>query len=178
MGKKSEYRSYIQSEPWQARRRDFLSAHGTCKECGLPRYLSVLIFDEDLHVDDRNYQRLGSELDSDLQALCKQCHELKHFGHTSLADAATGTCVMCDRPTWDRFSEYHAECEASEAMDVNRIGINWDESVLRIASPPARRKMVIWLIDQLEKLSPGKNADNKIISQISEHFRNGDDGEA
>lgn len=171
MGKKSEYRAYIQSEKWQTRRRTFLTENGKCNECGLPRYLSVLFFDEDLHVDHRNYQRVGEELDADLQALCKRCHELKHFGHTSLRDPSTGTCDMCDKPLWDRFSESHEHCVADEMARVELVSFDWDITVLRIASPVGRRKQVLELLKLLDKVSPGKFVNADIIAQIVKEFR-------
>ena len=45
------------------------------------------LYDQDLHVHHRNYQRVGAELDSDLRSLCRRCHEIETFGESSLPAA-------------------------------------------------------------------------------------------
>lgn len=171
MGKKQDYRAYIQSEFWQNRRRQFLAINSQCAECGLPRYLSVLIFDEDLHVDHKNYQRVGEELDSDLQSLCKRCHEIKHFGHTSLRDPATGICDICQEPMWDRFSRTHEACEREFENEYRMFLCDWDITFLRVASAPARRHHLEELLGLIRKSSPNKTADAATIEKISKEFR-------
>jgi 5-methylcytosine-specific restriction endonuclease McrA len=65
-----EYTAYMQSPAWQARRRAALNAAGwCCEQCGMPRELVRL------QVHHRTYERLGAELPSDLQVLCRPCHE-------------------------------------------------------------------------------------------------------
>lgn len=99
---KTEYREYIQSEWWQDRRRKYLNEYGQgCEECGLPRWLSPACYDQDLSVDHLNYQHLWGELDEDLQALCRRCHDIKHFGRSRLIKIAPPCCEQCDSEMWD-----------------------------------------------------------------------------
>src|SRR5580704_18493233 len=81
---KTEYREYIASEGWQQRRKLFIEHHYLCNRCGLHRSLAVIAYDQDIHVHHKNYQRLGAELDSDLESLCRRCHEIESFGHSNL----------------------------------------------------------------------------------------------
>jgi hypothetical protein len=67
-GDHHEYELYLSSRPWRALRARLIAARGACERCGRD-YLVVL----QLH--HHNYQRLGRELDSDLQVLCAPCHE-------------------------------------------------------------------------------------------------------
>lgn len=65
-----EYRAYLHSPEWQARRHATLKAAGLkCQMCGTPAFGSGL----DVH--HRTYQNLGCEPLSDLVALCRPCHE-------------------------------------------------------------------------------------------------------
>jgi hypothetical protein len=83
---KSEYREYIASAEWQARRIKFLAKYRYCSECNLPRRWAVRFYDQDLHVHHESYEHIGKELDEDLRALCRRCHEIKTFGHSSLPE--------------------------------------------------------------------------------------------
>src|SRR5271168_5540841 len=84
MPTKSEYREYISSEEWQKRRKLFLVLHSVCNRCNLHRQLAIIAYDQDLNVHHRNYSRVGAELDTDLEALCRRCHELETFGTSKL----------------------------------------------------------------------------------------------
>ena len=60
----------MQSPKWFEKRAAALAFHGpACDTCGASEYL---------HVHHLNYKRLGAELMSDLQVLCRPCHELVH----------------------------------------------------------------------------------------------------
>lgn len=89
MPTKSEYRKYIASEAWMQRRKVFLSAHPECERCGVSREMAARVYDQDLHVHHRNYQRVGAELDSDMEALCRRCHEIETFGKSKLPACMT-----------------------------------------------------------------------------------------
>jgi hypothetical protein len=84
MPTKSEYRGYIASPEWQSRRSKFLATHRYCCDCGIPRRWAVHFYDQDLHVHHESYAHVGAELDEDLRSLCRRCHEIKTFGHSSL----------------------------------------------------------------------------------------------
>jgi len=82
---RSEYRRYIASEHWLQRRKQFLFYHPECNRCGLSGENAREAYDQGLHVHHRNYQRVGCELDSDLEALCRRCHEIESCGKTNLS---------------------------------------------------------------------------------------------
>src|SRR5690349_716448 len=107
---KTQYRNYIASEAWQNRRRTFLLEYDECRECGIPRWLAVMVYDQDLNVDHLNYQRVGCELDSDLQSLCKRCHEVKHFGRSELHRPVKPGCDHCKAANWCVFGGLCEEC--------------------------------------------------------------------
>lgn len=61
------YLAYLNSPNWRLRRNAALRRVGfRCERCGSKR---------DLQVHHKTYDRLGAELDSDLEALCLLCHE-------------------------------------------------------------------------------------------------------
>lgn len=64
----AEYLAHLQSPEWRAVRARILSrARGVCEECETAPATEV---------HHLTYERLGHELDSDLQALCRPCHAL------------------------------------------------------------------------------------------------------
>jgi hypothetical protein len=63
------YRQYLHSEWWKATRLWALErARYRCENCGARA----------VNVHHRTYERLGHEHPSDLQALCRRCHEETH----------------------------------------------------------------------------------------------------
>jgi hypothetical protein len=84
---KSEYRSYVASEAWLQRRKQFLWNHSACERCGISREAAIAAYGQDLHVHHKNYQHVGCESDSDLEALCRRCHEIETFGKSELPNA-------------------------------------------------------------------------------------------
>jgi hypothetical protein len=64
------YSCYLNSYRWRTRRRDYLDAVGWCCEDCQRNWADV--------VHHRSYQNLGHELDSDLEALCHDCHARRH----------------------------------------------------------------------------------------------------
>jgi|APGre2960657404_1045060.scaffolds.fasta_scaffold07124_1 5-methylcytosine-specific restriction endonuclease McrA len=64
------YREYLSSKRWRAKRRKALDHYGcVCSRCGS---------DELLQVHHKTYKRLGHELMSDLEILCRNCHMAEH----------------------------------------------------------------------------------------------------
>ena len=64
------YRRYMRSPTWWLRRDKKLAAAGyKCENCEEPYGLEV---------HHLTYKRLGHELDSDLQVLCRWCHLNEH----------------------------------------------------------------------------------------------------
>ena len=67
-----KYQTYMRSTAWQRRRQAFIrTTRGTCF-CG-----SI----NNLHVHHVTYERLGSELDSDLRLVCNMHHDMIHRYH-------------------------------------------------------------------------------------------------
>lgn len=64
------YYEYMSSKRWRVKRRQALDHYGcTCGRCGS---------DELLQVHHKTYKRLGHELMSDLEILCRDCHMAEH----------------------------------------------------------------------------------------------------
>ena len=65
-----DYREYIKSRAWAAKRKEALAYHGRkCAICGS---------DRNLEVHHLTYKRLGREKMKDLQVTCKDCHRIHH----------------------------------------------------------------------------------------------------
>lgn len=64
------YADYLQSDHWRIVRAHILEQRGGhCERCGALR---------DLNVHHLTYERLGAEEDTDLEVLCRSCHEAEH----------------------------------------------------------------------------------------------------
>lgn len=111
MPTKTEYREYIASEKWQERRRLYLKNIGYCENCLLLRWLAVVAYDQDLHVHHRSYVRVGDELDVDLQALCRRCHEIKTFSSSTLHEPQPYSCTHCGSLTFNAFDDVCEQCD-------------------------------------------------------------------
>ena len=73
------YLAYLNSPTWRLRRNETLRRVGfRCERCGSKR---------DLQVHHKTYDRLGAELDADLEALCLLCHEGETIAQTSQSAA-------------------------------------------------------------------------------------------
>jgi 5-methylcytosine-specific restriction endonuclease McrA len=73
-----EYRRYLKSDEWQARRRAAVErARGFCADCGTR---------ENLDAHHLTYKRRGNERPSDLVALCRTCHRERHSGKRTPLD--------------------------------------------------------------------------------------------
>lgn len=67
---KQKYKEYLKSPRWIAYRAFVINERGSqCDECGA--FGAV-------HVHHLNYERVGRELDIDVQLLCAGCHKRKH----------------------------------------------------------------------------------------------------
>jgi hypothetical protein len=72
------YREYIHSVEWMHRRRKYLRTHPVCSRCAMTMEQHHEKFGLALSVHHLNYRRLGDELDSDLETICRQCHRDEH----------------------------------------------------------------------------------------------------
>jgi 5-methylcytosine-specific restriction endonuclease McrA len=60
------YEKHIHSTQWKNTRKAILKMRDRCEGCGTKHFLEV---------HHKTYERLGRELTSDLEVLCKTCHE-------------------------------------------------------------------------------------------------------
>ena len=98
---RTEYREYIAGEKWRRRRNTYLEFYSECNGCGVPRWLASMVYDQDIHVHHRSYARIGAELDEDLEALCRRCHEVETFGKSKLPRIIPKSkCVYCEKPVY------------------------------------------------------------------------------
>lgn len=63
-----EYNKYLESTNWKEKRKSILERDGNLCICG----------EQAIYVHHKTYENLGQELDSDLVALCKNCHDGYH----------------------------------------------------------------------------------------------------
>jgi len=119
------YRVYLQSSWWFSRRNKALRDAGyRCNRCEVKR---------DLEVHHRSYQRLGAELDSDLEVVCRGCH-LGH--HVNKAQVGIGLYarVVSDVLADGRFQELPDIIEEAKARCVKlRIPVNHEQFHLAVA---------------------------------------------
>ena len=102
MTTKTQYALYLSSEKWRNRRKQFLEEYVCdCSRCGLPRWLMIVAYDQDVHLHHKNYQHVGAELDEDLEPLCRRCHEVETFGKSKLHIPRAADCIQCGQATWD-----------------------------------------------------------------------------
>lgn len=137
---KTEYRNYISSPQWQARRKEFLSWSNYCEACDLPRWLAIIVYDQDLHVHHMSYANIGHELDNDLASLCRRCHEIETFGGSSLRAPRKFKCQFCDEITFDlvdRICPYHraflelGNCSSPVAIQLKRALLEQFDASIR-----------------------------------------------
>lgn len=63
---------YLRSKHWQMLRSEVLSRRFCCERCGVS-------WERALDVHHRTYERLGGEALSDLEVLCRSCHDHAHL---------------------------------------------------------------------------------------------------
>lgn len=107
---KSEYEQYLQSDHWKNFRKGYLDLHPYCENCELPRWLAQITYDQDLHVHHRTYENIGKEQNSDMQSLCRRCHEIETFGRSDLRAPKAVKCTLCGETHWNPRSEYCEHC--------------------------------------------------------------------
>ena len=105
-----KYRKYMSSDAWrfnQARLREFEAARYQCRLCPNTRDQGYA-----LEAHHRTYKRLGRELDGDLTALCRECHQgvtsmLRARRYASSAPPTSSDCtpaIADPPPLFDPFS--------------------------------------------------------------------------
>ena len=64
-----KYKTYIESEEWHERSRDFLKRYPLCEFCGI---------EKSNQVHHKTYESIGNETDKDLMGVCDLCHSHIH----------------------------------------------------------------------------------------------------
>ena len=80
------YEQYLRTAHWRELRAEVLARwQGRCENCGEPA----------CQVHHKTYERLGCERPSDLQPLCRRCHEALHgFGPSRPPKSASPTTTL------------------------------------------------------------------------------------
>lgn len=169
---KGEYNQYLRSDLWKSRRDAFLSKYDRCANCKIPRWLAILAYSQDLNVDHLSYERVRIwELDSDLQALCRRCHELKHFGKSIYHPITRHSCLACPSSTFDAISKLCDNCKFvstvsfQEAVRLFNEDIEiipaWQEILARIAGQ-------IGVAHDFHEKNPRRHEETRCVSQVIE----------
>jgi hypothetical protein len=71
---------YLKSEHWLSFRANTLATRRRCESCGLSRNACRLFYQCDLDLHHLTYKRCpGRELATDVQVLCRACHEISEI---------------------------------------------------------------------------------------------------
>lgn len=110
---KTAYNAYLQSAAWQEKRKEAYKYYspGSCDDCGLPRWLAEIFYDQDLHVCRKSYADMGNENVEDLYLLCRRCHETETFGRSELRKMKVATCEVCGKEHYDYRSSKCLRCD-------------------------------------------------------------------
>lgn len=94
MRRSPDYYAYLASPAWGAvRARIFASRLRQCEKCHA--------FGCVLDVHHKSYERFGRELDSDLEILCRECHEKEHAKRRPRSKVLNAI-AMAQRGSWLR----------------------------------------------------------------------------
>jgi 5-methylcytosine-specific restriction endonuclease McrA len=115
----STYEVFLATNYWRnLRERAFEELGRSCRRCGQTEFL---------HVHHKTYERLGRERISDLEVLCRRCHQTKH------PDRRLGYEVSRIQA-----DEYEAD-ERAESLDplewwTSQVG-EWEDNIYEAAEP-------------------------------------------
>jgi hypothetical protein len=107
---KSEYAQYLQSEHWRELRKEVLREFPFCEKCKLPRWLAAIAYDQDLNLHHLTYANLGEEDWTDLEVLCRRCHDIETFGRSDLRAVKRSKCQACFRSHYDPYVDLCDRC--------------------------------------------------------------------
>jgi hypothetical protein len=114
---KTEYAEYLSTDRWKQLRMEQLADWPYCSKCGMPRWLAIIAYDQDLHVHHLSYRNLGKENEyDDLTPLCRRCHEIETFGRSDLRQPKQAICEICSRKHWNPYGD---RCETCDALMVS-----------------------------------------------------------
>jgi hypothetical protein len=112
---KDTHKKYLASPEWKARREEHFNEvpwNIYCWKCDMPRWLSELVYRQDLHVHHLSYENVGKEDPEDLQSLCARCHEIETWGKSDLPEIKSSKCRVCGCRHWDRRSDICPVCSS------------------------------------------------------------------
>lgn len=127
---RTEYKTYIASDSWKRRRKQFLHPYSWCRNCSMPRWLARVVYDQDLSVHHRSYEHLGKEEFRDVELLCRRCLEIETFGRSDLQAPESHRCPTCERRNWNPYSDDCEECH------WRKLGLNLDSDTLLLTPVP------------------------------------------
>lgn len=97
----STYAEYLESPHWKSLRALYfkkVQPPEVCNRCRVLFWASELVYGSQLNLHHKTYERLGAEEFSDLEPVCRRCHELEHFGKSDLPKIVLRACHSCTRP--------------------------------------------------------------------------------
>lgn len=124
------HREYLKSPVWMGKRQQALTAFGTiCARCGS--------YGNDVH--HKTYERTGGrELMSDLEVLCRQCHEAHHRVERAAFGRKKGKSKSVNRQAIARFLTY-----TQKVLLMQRFGLSTQgELYVAIVSPSDENQII------------------------------------
>jgi 5-methylcytosine-specific restriction endonuclease McrA len=87
IARRCKYEGYLRSPTWARKRQEkLLQANYICDRCGYSGLTDPIQIPLDVH--HLTYERLGAEWMSDLEVLCRNCHQREH-GRQFIPNAQT-----------------------------------------------------------------------------------------
>lgn len=120
------YKDYLRTPHWrETRARKAKAADYQCERCGEfgrrgPRRMII-----GLHVHHLTYERVGKELDSDLEVLCIACHELEH----GLGDGSERRREELRKQAGRRVTGWAVATYLPENVDIEIELAEWDKLI-------------------------------------------------
>lgn len=105
---RDEYRQiYLSSTHWRVFRATTLAERKKCEKCGLSDKCSLIFYRSSLDLHHISYDNLGNEKPTDVQVLCRGCHELAedsknpdaHPSFSGYPGLVEFNCPECDEET-------------------------------------------------------------------------------
>lgn len=104
------YREYLNSASWRmTRNRALRRANYRCQRCGTKR---------DPNVHHKTYDRMGAELDSDLEVLCFSCHNGHHLEEAYVDPSKVYVRLVSEVVQRDPFAQFADIADETKRMCV------------------------------------------------------------
>ena len=112
---KQQYAEYLRSDHWrEVREIKLRSANFICELC------DGRVGDGRLDVHHLSYERLGHEMESDLQVLCRPCHKRVHSAWYKPKNKGTGEEEGGFTYAWETFARFHEFQERARTQGWKR----------------------------------------------------------